>query len=113
MLLSEEAVLALLAHDWPGNVRELRNSIERAKLLANAQVVTVAALNLPVPPQRPVPDAAPVRRGAERDVDEPGREAIEACLREAAGNVSRAAQSLGLSRQALYRRMQRFNLRLP
>jgi DNA-binding NtrC family response regulator len=115
--LSEDAVLALLAHDWPGNVRELRNAIERAKLLALAQTVTAAVLNLP-PAQRPLAD--PVTRRADaasprgdRDAEEPGRELIEASLREACGNVSRAAQSLGLSRQALYRRMQRFNLRAP
>jgi DNA-binding NtrC family response regulator len=108
MHLSEDAVLALLAHDWPGNVRELRNSIERAKLLASGQIVTAAELNLP-PAMPTAPDGAP-RRG---DSEEPGREAVEASLREAGGNVTRAAQSLGLSRQALYRRMQRFNLRAP
>jgi DNA-binding NtrC family response regulator len=107
--LSEDATAALLAHEWPGNVRELRNSIERAKLLAREKIVSAADLNL-----------APVRRGADapsgrgdRDAEHPSREAIDACLREAGGNISRAAQSLGLSRQALYRRMERFNLRPP
>jgi len=117
MQLSEDAVLALLAHDWPGNVRELRNSIDRAKLLAQAQIVTAAVLNLP-PAQRPGMDGflrctETVSARADRDAEEPARELIEASLREAGGNVSRAAQSLGLSRQALYRRMQRFNLRAP
>jgi DNA-binding NtrC family response regulator len=107
MQLSEDAVLALLAHDWPGNVRELRNSIERAKLLAHAQTVTAAVLNLPA--------ARSPRDGSQRrsDGEEPGREAVEASLRETGGNITRAAQNLGLSRQALYRRMQRFNLRTP
>jgi DNA-binding NtrC family response regulator len=115
--LSEDAEAALLAHDWPGNVRELRNSIERAKLLARDSNVTVADLNLPAP-HRGAPDGESNQRGAEsgkgradRDVEQPSRELIEASLREAGGNVSRAAQSLGLSRQALYRRMERFNLR--
>jgi len=108
MQLSEDAELALLAHDWPGNVRELRNSIERAKLLAEARTVTAAALGLS-PAQRPLADGS----GRRTDAEEPARELIEAILREAGGNVSRAAQSLGLSRQALYRRMQRFNLRTP
>jgi DNA-binding NtrC family response regulator len=117
MQLSEDAVVALLAHDWPGNVRELRNSIDRAKLLAHAQIVTAAVLNLP-PAQRQGPDGSARRTEtgsarADRDTEEPARELIEASLREAGGNVSRAAQSLGLSRQALYRRMQRFNLRAP
>lgn len=98
--LSEEAAAALAAHEWPGNVRELRNSIERAKLMAREGVVGVADLNLPA------------AHRAALDV-EVSREAIEACLREMGGNISRAAQSLGLSRQALYRRMERFNMRPP
>jgi DNA-binding NtrC family response regulator len=125
--LSDDAAAALLAHDWPGNVRELRNSIERAKLLAREQVVTAADLNLPAPHRASVEGEAN-RRGSEssltkgsdlapgrgdRDAEQPNREVIEASLREAGGNISRAAQSLGLSRQALYRRMERFNLRPP
>jgi DNA-binding NtrC family response regulator len=125
--LSDDAAAALLAHDWPGNVRELRNSIERAKLLARERIVTAADLNLPVP-QRAAGEGDANRRGGEpplprggeslpgrgdRDTEQPSRELIEACLREAGGNISRAAQSLGLSRQALYRRMERFNLRPP
>src|SRR6204780_2931601 len=91
--LSEDAEAALLAHDWPGNVRELRNSIERAKLLASECIVSAADLTLPVTH----------REAAESDARrQPSRELIEAALREAAGNISRAAQSLGLSRQALY-----------
>jgi len=122
--LSEDAVTALAAHDWPGNVRELRNAIERAKLLARAQTVTAADLNLPAAP-RAAGDTAANRRGvdgssartprerSERDAEEPSPAAIEASLLAAGGNISRAAQSLGLSRQALYRRLQRFNLRGP
>jgi DNA-binding NtrC family response regulator len=98
--LSEEAAAALLAHDWPGNVRELRNSIERAKLLARDNVVVAPDLNLPAS-----------QRTAPRDSEHISREVLEASLREAGGNISRAAQSLGLSRQALYRRLERFNLR--
>jgi len=100
LTLSEEAAGALQAHEWPGNVRELRNSIERAKLLARDQVVGAADLNLPGAP-----------RSVVRESEQLSREVLEATLREAGGNISRAAQSLGLSRQALYRRMERFNLR--
>jgi DNA-binding NtrC family response regulator len=100
--LSEDAVTALQTHDWPGNVRELRNSIERAKLLARDSLVAAADLNLP-----------PAQRAASREAEHFSREVLEASLRESGGNISRAAQSLGLSRQALYRRLERFNLRLP
>ena len=100
--LSEDATAALQAHDWPGNVRELRNSIERAKLLARERTVAAADLNLPAAP-----------RAAPRENEHLSKEVLEASLREAGGNISRAAQSLGLSRQALYRRLERFNLRPP
>jgi DNA-binding NtrC family response regulator len=98
--LSEDAAATLSGHDWPGNVRELRNSIERARLLARDRIVGASDLNLPSREKLPA-----------RDHDQLSKEVVEATLREAGGNVSRAAQSLGLSRQALYRRMERFNLR--
>ncbi|HEY4212476.1 MAG TPA: sigma-54 dependent transcriptional regulator [Steroidobacteraceae bacterium] len=98
--LSEDALVALQAHDWPGNVRELRNAIERAKLLASNRVVSATDLNLPAA-QRPIG----------QEGDPLTREVIEASLRKARGNISRAAQSLGLSRQALYRRMERCGLK--
>jgi DNA-binding NtrC family response regulator len=98
--LSEDAAAALQAHDWPGNVRELRNSIERAKLLARERIVQAADLNLPS-----------AVRAVPRENEHLSKEVLEASLREAGGNISRAAQSLGLSRQALYRRLERFNLR--
>ena len=98
--LSEDAAAALQAHDWPGNVRELRNSIERAKLMARECVVVSADLNLPAATRTPP-----------RESENLSKEVLEASLREAGGNISRAAQSLGLSRQALYRRLERFNLR--
>jgi DNA-binding NtrC family response regulator len=77
----------------------------RAKLLARDHIVQVADLNL-----------TPVRAadtGIGREADSLSRELLEDRLRQAGGNVSRAAQSLGLSRQAFYRRMQRFGLRTP
>ena len=103
--LGEDAAAALMAHDWPGNVRELRNSIERAKLMARDGYVQAADLNLATAPRFAGGD------GARGNAETLGREAIEASLRDAGGNVSRAAQLLGLSRQALYRRMERFNMR--
>ncbi|WP_348672166.1 sigma-54 dependent transcriptional regulator [uncultured Abyssibacter sp.] len=98
-ILSDEARDALVRHRWPGNVRELRNAIERARLLCQDGVVRPEDLNLPVNVQP-----------AARNLDEPDREAIQAALDAAGGTVSRAARSLGLSRQALYRRMDRFGL---
>ncbi|MBX3601179.1 MAG: sigma-54-dependent Fis family transcriptional regulator [Rubrivivax sp.] len=97
--LDDGARDALLAHAWPGNVRELKNAIERATLLAAGGVIGADHLALPpaVPP-------------AHRSLDEPSREAVVAALAQAQGVVSRAASALGLSRQGLYRRMDRYGL---
>jgi DNA-binding NtrC family response regulator len=97
--LSEDAREALLAHTWPGNVRELKNAIARAALLAADGRIEPVHLNLPPPPA-----------AASRNLDEPSRESVEAALASAGGVVSRAASTLGLSRQALYRRMERYGL---
>jgi DNA-binding NtrC family response regulator len=97
--LGDAAREALLDYPWPGNVRELKNAIERAALLAGGGTVVPELLNL-----------APHQAASTRSLDEPSREAVEAALHAAEGVVSRAAQDLGLSRQALYRRMQRYGL---
>ena len=98
-VLAASAHEALLAHDWPGNVRELKNVIERAALLAGGRDIDAALLNLPAPFVK-----------AARNLDEPSREAVLAALTQAQGIVSSAAVLLGLSRQALYRRMARYGL---
>jgi DNA-binding NtrC family response regulator len=98
--LSEPAREALLAHRWPGNVRELKNVIERAALLGGGSEIGPAALAL----------NAETAGEAHRNLDEPSRETIEAALAQAGGVVARAASQLGLSRQALYRRMERYGL---
>jgi DNA-binding NtrC family response regulator len=100
-VLGEAARDALRAHAWPGNVRELKNVIERAALLAGGELVSVELLGLP---------AASTVSPASRNLDEPSRAAIESALAAAQGVVSRAAQALGMSRQALYRRMERYAL---
>jgi DNA-binding NtrC family response regulator len=97
--LGDVARDALLAYPWPGNVRELKNAIERAALLAGGGPITPELLNLPA-----------VATAVARNLDEPSRESVEAALHKAEGVVSRAAQTLGLSRQALYRRMERYGL---
>jgi DNA-binding NtrC family response regulator len=98
--LNDAAREALLTYTWPGNVRELKNAIERAALLAGNGLITPELLNLP----------QHAGAAAVRNLDEPSREVVEAALQKADGVVSRAAQTLGLSRQALYRRMERYGL---
>jgi DNA-binding NtrC family response regulator len=99
-MFSQDALRALGRYHWPGNVRELRNAIHRACLLSVESVVTAKALALPV--------AAEPAEGAHVD-----REAIERALLVADGVVAHAARDLGLSRQALYRRMEKLGLKAP
>jgi len=98
------ALQTLLDHPWPGNVRELDHAVERAALLASGPRVRPADLGL-----------RPLRDSAEPPLEEMGLEEVEGVLIRKAlsrfgGNVSRAAEALGLSRSALYRRMEKYGL---
>jgi DNA-binding NtrC family response regulator len=101
--LAPESVEALLAHSWPGNVRELEHVIERAVLLAHGDVITVEDLALR---GRDAP-----RKLEDMTLDEVERYLIERALAAHGGNVSEAARALGLSRSALYRRLQSLGVR--
>ena len=98
--LATDALRALVRYPWPGNVRELRNAIHRACLLSVDNVVTGKSLALPL-----VPEPA--------DGSHIDRETIERALLLADGVVAQAARDLGLSRQALYRRMEKLGLKAP
>jgi DNA-binding NtrC family response regulator len=97
----EDAERALLRHAWPGNVRELRNAVQRAALLARGDAVTAADLDLP---------AAATAHATAAGNDEPDRASIEAALERNGGVLAQAAADLGLSRQALYRRLDRLGI---
>ena len=98
-----DAMRALLAYGWPGNVRELAHAVERAVLLAEGDTVRVVDLNL-----RPPGDAP--GRLEDMSLEEVERVLIQKALARAGGNVSTAAKALGLSRSALYRRLERHGL---
>ena len=96
--LGDDARDALVAYDWPGNIRELQNRIQRATVTASGDVITASGLAL-------------VAGGARAALPVHGeKEQIETVLREAGGNVSDGAKALGVSRQALYRKMQRLGI---
>lgn len=101
--LDAGAQAALRAHAWPGNVRELKNIMARACLLAAGDVIKTADLGLPAAALPSVNSTAAVD-------SEPDREAIVVALQRAHGVVAQAAADLGLSRQALYRRMERLGI---
>jgi DNA-binding NtrC family response regulator len=99
--MSVPAQRALLAHSWPGNVRELMNTIRRASLLSTSAEISPADLGLVMAPG--TLEMVPER--------EPDRAEIEGALARARGVIARAARELGLSRQALYRRMEKLGLK--
>ncbi|HWO12058.1 MAG TPA: sigma-54 dependent transcriptional regulator [Polyangiaceae bacterium] len=124
LAFAPEAIAALEQHDWPGNVRELDNRIQRAVLVCEAGPILPSHLGLGA---RPVTGATPVQ-AAPASTPEPAsrppvapstgsnaledaeRAVVESALARASGVVSRAAAELGLSRQALYRRMDRLGI---
>ncbi len=94
--LAADACAALRRYAWPGNVRELKNVLSRATLLAAGPELTAADLGL---------------RGAELGAaDEPDKRQIEDALARSKGVIAQVASELGLSRQALYRRMEKLGI---
>ena len=106
--LTPGAMRALLEHGWPGNVRELRHAVERAVLMARGASVGEDDLGL----QSPSASVASVPGELADDLTLEGAERllIQRALARHAGNVSRAAEALGVSRSALYRRLQYYGL---
>jgi DNA-binding NtrC family response regulator len=101
--LDPEALRALLAHPWPGNVRELDHVMERAVLMARGTSLEAGDLGLRVP-------AGGATTLEQMTLDEVERVLIQKALARHGGNVSEAAKTLGLSRSALYRRLERHGL---
>jgi DNA-binding NtrC family response regulator len=100
--LSYEAMAALSAHAWPGNLREMAHTLERAVLLSASTELGPQDLFSPGAPRAP--------GGTVTTLDAVTRDAIVGALRHASGNMSRAARALGISRQALYRRIENLGL---
>jgi DNA-binding NtrC family response regulator len=101
---SQEALEAMVRHPWRGNVRELEHAVERALLLAPGEEIGPADLFLASGAQGP----ALLERHA---LDDAERHLIQRALARCGGNVSEAARELGLSRSALYRRLQHHGLK--
>jgi len=100
---ADDAMQALLGHSWPGNVRELEHSVERAVLMAPGHLIHSEDLGL-------IRRADGVAQMEQLTLDDAERVLIEKAVDRNDGNVSRAADELGLSRSALYRRLQRYGI---
>lgn len=105
MTLLPDALDAIEAHAWPGNVRELENVIKRAVIMADGQKIGAADIGL-APPEG---DAQMLNLRQVRDEAEKG--AVVHVLSRVNGNLSKAAELLGVSRPTLYDLMDRFGLR--
>jgi two-component system, NtrC family, response regulator HydG len=104
--LSASALDELSAHAWPGNVRALRHAVERAVIFSEGTVFETADFSLPA---RAVAATAMSSPDGSR-LDSMEREAIARSLKKHKGNVSRAADELGLTRASLYRRKEKYGL---
>ncbi|MDR3246900.1 MAG: sigma-54 dependent transcriptional regulator [Prevotellaceae bacterium] len=100
--LSKEARIKLQSYPWPGNVRELEHAIERAVILAEKQII--GAENFIFAP------AVQRKAHLEFNLTKIEQDAIERAFRQAKGNITMAAQLLGITRYALYRKMEKFGL---
>ena len=117
--VSRQTQTALLAHSWPGNVRELENACKRAVILAANSELTVedfglttlhAALATYSATAAAVTEPASIERDPLERTPQAEKTNIEAALEQHNGVIARVAKALGLSRQALYRRMDKYGI---
>jgi DNA-binding NtrC family response regulator len=116
--LGESALGALVRHGWPGNVRELRNAIESAAVLASGPVIGEDDLRLDgapanAPPPEPAAGAAglPFAEAKRRAVERFERAFLLDALRACDGNISRAAEQVGMVRQSLQQKIRELGLK--
>jgi DNA-binding NtrC family response regulator len=105
---TEEAKAALKQYHWPGNVRELKHTVERAVILSETSGIGPDDLRFSAP-------AAEVSAATDDNLDtlnlnDLEQTAVRQALSKHGGNVSRAADELGISRRALYRRIEKYGL---
>jgi two-component system response regulator HydG len=108
-----EAREALATYDWPGNLRELRNVIERASILAGAGPITAEEVLIPERKTRRIAETSPARSpgpGESSTLSEQEERIIRDALEKAGGNKSKAARILGITRRALYGRLERYGI---
>ena len=109
--LDPEVMPILERYSWPGNVRQLVNALERAKILAEDEVIRVA--NLPPEIVAGAEKAAAPPPGTQCDLDTLNKMHIEEIYRKHKGNKARTARALGIGRRTLYRLIEKFNLEDP
>ena len=107
--VTPEAIAWLRSLPWPGNIRELRNAVERTLIVSGASTLGADDFRRAVPAPRDT--AAPAQPAPGGTLDRLEHDRIADAMRRHGGNISRAAAELGLSRGALYRRLEKFGFR--
>jgi two-component system response regulator AtoC len=111
--LIPSALDVLCHYRWPGNVRELENTIERALVLAKADIVTESEIALNPPHEKGIPtwaEQVPLEAGWESNLAALEKVLIERALKQAEGNKSKAAEILGIQRRLLYEKIHAYNI---
>ena len=101
LMLSDEAAEKLKAHAWEGNIRELQNTIEKAVIMCDGDIISPDHLELHTS-QRPLNES--------QTLEEMERQTIANAIAQCGGNLSQVAQQLGITRQTLYNKIKRYGL---
>jgi DNA-binding NtrC family response regulator len=109
--ITAAAEALLLQAPWPGNVRELRNTLERACMLSEGRILGEHELRRALAVDAPSGWSAAVVARPAREVREVRKDQVEQAISDHAGNKAAMARALGISRRALYRRLDAFGLR--
>lgn len=105
--VSAKILQTLTSYSWPGNIRQLESAVERAVHLADGKTIKQEFFGIAEQSPSPAQKAAPVKT-----LDETEKEAILACLALYGNNLTQSAQSLGISRPTLYRKLEKYGIEL-
>jgi len=108
--ISDEAMAALCAYDWPGNIRELRNCVERMVILCREPVLQLESIPVNIREKLSPGISKRILAPATCDLERNERALIARALNESAGNRTKAAEKLGISRRTLHRKLNLYNI---
>ncbi len=107
LVVNENAMGILESHHWPGNIREIQHTIERGVIMSDGQEIKASDFNLTT---IPVSDSNDISEIEDLNLQNIEKLLVQKAIEKHEGNISKAAKELGLTRAALYRRLEKFNL---